>query len=86
MIPAKYVTIRSLMQLHTLLSRDATVNPRPWQPARARPPAECLWLLLQIVLKNVVEPLPVQRKPEIFSVADDLVLYNRLIRLLERFF
>lgn len=67
MILAKYVAIRSLMQLHTLLSRDATVNPRPWQPARARPPVECLWLLWQIVLKNVEEPLPVQHKPEIFS-------------------
>ena len=60
-------------------------NPRPWQPARARPPVECLWLLWQTILKNVVEPLPVQHKPEIFSVADDLVLYNRLIRLLEPF-
>ena len=39
-----------------------------------------VWLLWQIVLKNVVEPLPVEQNPEIFSVMDEWVLYNRLIQ------
>ena len=49
---------------------------------RLGPPAGrmSVWLLWQIVLKNVVEPLPVEQNPEIFSVMDELVLYNRLIQ------